>query len=339
VPGHARPAGGHDLAATLASWSAALASIGHLDEADWMAGQARQLARSIGGGLPVLAALEGAELHAWRGDGPAAEQAAGRQAAAAAELERADLGNSATAALMTLHLSRCQYAAAFAAAEILAAADLGGHANQALSVLVEAGTRLGYREAARRALGELSPRATASGTAWALGSLALAEALLAGGTEAAGAYERSIALLDATEIISERARARLLYGEWLRRQRQRMAARSWLTAAGQLFRQMGAAEFAARAQRELDATAPPRRPSSRPSHPPAGPALTLSERRIAERAAAGATNREIAAELFVSRRTVDHHLRNTYGKLGVSSRRQLCAALPASAPDPRGSRP
>jgi DNA-binding CsgD family transcriptional regulator len=101
---------------------------------------------------------------------------------------------------------------------------------------------------------------------------------------------------------------------------------------------MGAAEFAARAQRELDATAPPRPPSGRPSRPAGWPTLTLAERRIAERAATGATNREIAAELFVSRRTVDHHLRNTYGKLGVSSRRELCAALPASAPDLCGGR-
>jgi DNA-binding CsgD family transcriptional regulator len=336
APGNVRARSGHDLAATFASWSAALASTGHLDEADGMAVVARRLARSVGWGPPLLATLDGAELHAWRGDGPAAEQAASRQAAAAAELERADLGNSATAALMTLHLSRCHYAAAFAAAEALASADLGGHANQALSVLVEAGTRLGYRDAARRALAELSLRATASGTAWALGSLSLARALLAGDTEAADAYQRSIALLDATGVISERARARLLYGEWLRRKRQRIAARTWLAAACQLFQQMGAAEFGARAQRELDATAPPSPPSGKPSRLPAGPALTLAERRIAERAAAGATNREIAAELFVSRRTVDHHLRNTYGKLGVSSRRQLWAALPASALDPRG---
>jgi DNA-binding CsgD family transcriptional regulator len=64
------------------------------------------------------------------------------------------------------------------------------------------------------------------------------------------------------------------------------------------------------------------------------PWLTLTERRVAELAATGATNREIAVELFVSRRTVDHHLRNVYGKLGVSSRRQLGAVLPAHPPDP-----
>jgi DNA-binding CsgD family transcriptional regulator len=344
----------HELAATLAAWSAALACTGHLDEAEWMAGQARRLARTLGWSQVLLATLDGAELHAWRGDGPATERAAVRQAAAAVELERADIENSAAAALMTLHLSRCQYAAAFAAAESLSAEDRGGYANQALPVLVEAGARLGRLDAAQRALAELKTRATASGTAWALGVLSLCEALLAGDGEAAGAYERSVALLDTTGIISERARARLLYGEWLRRQRQRVAARGWLSAACQLFRQAGAAEFAARAQRELDATVPPRQVPPRqlpprqvpPRHPsgspiPASPGLglTLAERRIAERAAAGATNKEIAAELFVSRRTVDHHLRNTYGKLGVSSRRQLRAALQAIGSGHSGSRP
>jgi DNA-binding CsgD family transcriptional regulator len=328
----------HDLASTLAAWSAALAGAGHLDEAGWMAGRGRRLARSVGWSPPLLAAFGGAELCAWRGDGPATRQAVIRQEAAAAELERADIGNSATAALMTLHLGRCRYAQAFAAAEQLSTADLGGHANQALSVLVEAATRLGRRESAERALGELRSRACASGTAWALGVLSGCEALLADDSTAAGAYERSIALLDTTAVVSERARARLLYGEWLRRRRQRVAARTWLSAARRLFSQMGAADFAARAQRELDATAPPGSRLDVLSPSLAEPRLTLAERRIAELAAAGATNKEIATELFVSRRTVDHHLRNVYGKLGVRSRRQLGAVLSPCCPEPCGCR-
>jgi DNA-binding CsgD family transcriptional regulator len=327
-----------DLASTLASWYVALTCMGHLDEADQMARRGRRLAQSIGWGPSLLATFDGPELRAWRGDGPATEQAVARQTAAAAELERADIENSATAALMTLHLGRCQYAQALTAAEKLSRADLGGHANQALSVLVEAGIRLGRRDTAERALSELRSRASASGTAWALGVLSGCEALLAGDTEAPGAYERSIALLDTTGVISERARARLLYGEWLRRRRQRMAARTWLSAACRLFRQMGAVDFAARAQRELDATLPPGRRSNGPSLWPAEPRLTLAERRVAELAVAGATNKEIATELFVSRRTVDHHLRNAYSKLGVGSRRQLGAALPARSSEPSGCR-
>jgi DNA-binding CsgD family transcriptional regulator len=333
-PGHVSAApGSHDQAVTLASWSAALAYAGHLDEADWLAGQGRRLARSIGWGEALLATLNDAELCAWRGNGPATQQAVSRRAAAAAQLERADVENSATAALMTLHLSRCRYAEAFAAAEQLSTADLGGFANQALPVLVEAGTRLGRRAAAEQALAVLKSRASASGTAWALGVLSGCEALLADDSAAADAYERSITLLDSTGVISERARARLLYGEWLRRKRQRAAARGWLSAASQLFSQMGAAEYARRAQRELDATVPPGQRTDVPSPRSAGPQLTLAEQRIAELAAAGATNKEIAAELFVSRRTVDHHLRNTYGKLGVSSRRQLATALPSRSPE------
>jgi DNA-binding CsgD family transcriptional regulator len=328
----------HDLAGTLASRSAALAGAGHLDEADWLAAQGRRLARSVGWGEDLLAALNDADLHAWRGNGPATQQAVSQRMAAAARLERADMESSAIAALMTLHLSRCRYAEAFAAAEPLITADLGGIANQALVVLVEAGTRLGRRCEAERALARLKARAVASGTAWALGMLSGCEALLASDTAAADAYERSIALLDRTGVISERARARLLYGEWLRRRRQRAAARDWLSAAARLFGQMGAAEYARRAQRELDATSPPRPRAAEPLPRSAGPGLTRAERRIAELAAGGATNKEIAAELSVSRRTIDHHLRNTYGKLGVSSRRQLTSALPPGSPEHPGSR-
>jgi ATP/maltotriose-dependent transcriptional regulator MalT len=247
--------------------------------------------------------------------------------------ERLDMRKGATATRMTLHLSRCQYAQAFDAADQLIAADRGADSSQAWSVLIEAGTRLGRHDAAQRALSELTRRASAGGTTWALGVLALGRALLAGDGEAADLYEQSIALLDAAGVLSERARARLLYGEWLRRQRRRTAARNWLTAASQLFRQVGAPEFAHRAQRELDATMPAGRRDEGLSLPSSVPRLTLTERRVAELAATGATNREIAVELFVSRRTVDHHLRNTYGKLGVRSRRQLGAVLPGHPPE------
>lgn len=322
-----RQASSQDHAATLASWSAALAALGHLDEAGRLACQGRRVAWLAGSSPALLASLDCAELPAWRGDGPATQRAAARQAAAAAELGRADLENAATAALMTLHLSRCQYAAAFSGAAQLAHADLGGLGRQALSVLVEAGSRLGRRDAAERALGRLRPCARAAGTAWALGVLARCEALLAGDDAAADSYEQAITLLDTTSVISERAHARLLYGEWLRRRRQRGAARGRLGEARQLFREMGAAEFARRADRELAATSPPGQGRSRLA-PFTAPTLTLAEQRVAELAAAGSTNKEIAAELFVSRRTVDHHLRNTYGKLGVNSRRQLGSVLP-----------
>ena len=241
---------------------------------------------------------------------------------------------AATAAQMTLHLGRCQYAQAFDAAEMLVAGGLGAYASPARSVIIEAGTRLGRHDAAQLALGELTRQASANGTTWEFGLLALGEALLASDGEAAGLYERSIALLDTTCVLSERARARLLYGEWLRRKRRRTAARNWLTGASQLFRQLGAVEFAHRAQLELGATMPGGRRDQGLFLPSGVPQLTLTERRIAELAATGATNREIAVQLFMHRRTVDHHLRNTYGKLGVSSRRQLVAVLPAHTAEP-----
>jgi hypothetical protein len=121
--------------------------------------------------------------------------------------ERSARENAATAARMTLHLSRCQYAQAFDAAEKLIAADGGGDSSQARSVLIEAGTRLGRYDAARQALSELTQQASAGGTTWELGVLALGRALLAGDGEAADLYEQSIALLDAAGVLSERSRS------------------------------------------------------------------------------------------------------------------------------------
>jgi DNA-binding CsgD family transcriptional regulator len=120
------------------------------------------------------------------------------------------------------------------------------------------------------------------------------------------------------------ARARLLYGEWLRRQRRRRDARAQLGSAYEAFDSFGAGAFAERARIELRATggaAPERTVTAR------GP-LTAQEALIARLAGRGASNPEIAAQLFISRATVAYHLRKVFVKLGVTSRDQLSRFFP-----------
>ena len=131
-------------------------------------------------------------------------------------------------------------------------------------------------------------------------------------------WERAIALADALAPI-EQGRTALLYGEWLRRQRRRIDARRQLRAALELFEGLGAAPWEARARAELRAsgeTARKRDPSTRDQ-------LTPQELQIARLVAAGKTNPDIAAQLFLSPRTIDYHLRKVFAKLDIASRAQL----------------
>ena len=123
----------------------------------------------------------------------------------------------------------------------------------------------------------------------------------------------------------QRARTELLYGEWLRRERRRTDARVHLRAAIDLFRRLGAVPWAERAEAELRATGE----TARKRDASAVDQLTPQELQIAGLVAEGLTNKEIAAQLFLSPRTVDYHLRKVFTKLDISSRNQLARALPA----------
>ena len=138
-------------------------------------------------------------------------------------------------------------------------------------------------------------------------------------------YRASIAHLQRTRLRMELARSHLLYGEWLRRDRRRADAREPLRTAHEMFVAIGADGFAERAQHELLATGETvrkRRDDTRGD-------LTPHEAHIARLAVAGRTNPEIGAELFISPRTVEWHLKNVFAKLGISSRKGLADALPA----------
>lgn len=201
--------------------------------------------------------------------------------------------------------------------------DMVNFGNWALPQLIEAATRLGDREAARTALERLSVRTIAAGAAWGLGLLARSRALVADDDDAEPHYRDAITLLEGTTMRPDLARAHLLYGEWLRRQKRRVDAREQLRIAHDIFGGMGAAGFAERARLELAATGE-HAPTSATRH---GFDLTPQEARIARLAAQRATSREIAAELFISPNTVDYHLRKVFQKLHISSRRQLTERL------------
>jgi DNA-binding CsgD family transcriptional regulator len=190
--------------------------------------------------------------------------------------------------------------------------------------LIEAASRCGERAVAAEATAEFAARALPSGTAIALGLLAVSQALLADDTDAEKLYQDAIEHLSHCRGNLRQARAHLLYGEWLRRQKRRLDARSQLRVAHEMFLRMGAGAFAERARAELAATGERARKRTNETRRD----LTPQETQIAVLASGGATNGEIAARLFLSASTVDYHLRKVFRKLDLTSRRQLARALP-----------
>ncbi|ROO88200.1 regulatory LuxR family protein [Actinocorallia herbida] len=187
--------------------------------------------------------------------------------------------------------------------------------------LVEAGVRSGDREAAARGLARLSATTRAAGTSWARGVEARSRALLSEGAEADGLYRAAIDLLGRSRMRVDLARAHLVYGEWLRRERRRTDAREHLRTAVEMLTEMGLDGFADRASRELEATGE----TARKRVLETAAELTPQESQIARLARSGLTNKEVAERLFVSPRTVEYHLRKVFAKLGVTSRAQLPA--------------
>ena len=198
-------------------------------------------------------------------------------------------------------------------------------ASWALVELVEAAVRSGVPELAAGALQRISGIAAACGTDWAVGAEARSRALVSDGAAAENLYREAIDRFGRAGLRVDLARARLLYGEWLRRQRRGRDARDQLGRAYQIFDSIGAAAFAGRARIELRATGGHAR-----QHTIQAPdTLTAQEALIARLAGEGASNPQIAAQLFISPATVAYHLRKVFTKLGISSRSQLAPALPA----------
>jgi DNA-binding CsgD family transcriptional regulator len=217
-----------------------------------------------------------------------------------------------------------RYEAALSAALSASAQDELGVSTRSLVELVEAAVRGANPDVAVEALGRLRERTRAATSDWALGIEARSRALLSDGELAEKLYREAIERLGRCRLRFELARAHLLYGEWLRRERRRTDAREQLQRAQEMFTEMGAGPFAERSSRELLATGE----TARKRVVETMDDLTPQELQIARMARDGATNLEIATQLFVSRKTVEYHLHKVFLKLGITRREHLDHALP-----------
>jgi DNA-binding CsgD family transcriptional regulator len=189
----------------------------------------------------------------------------------------------------------------------------------ALPELIEAAARSGNARIAGDALARLTATTQAGGTDFGLGLEARSRALVSHPKAAEDLYREAISRLGRTRLRPELARAHLLYGEWLRRDSRRVDARAQLRTAYEMLDAIGMAAFAERARHELLATGETVRKRTEETVS----TLTAQEAYIARLARDGQTNQEIGAQLFLSARTVEWHLRKVFTKLGINSRRQL----------------
>jgi DNA-binding CsgD family transcriptional regulator len=345
-------------------WFAQAAASALWDDDTWRAMLVRQvrLAREAGAldQLPIMLGALGTAV-AWSGDFAAADalnaeanavcEATGSRAAPFTAMMLASLrGRQAEAAPLIegtiteanaggqgIAVAYAHWAAAILAnglgryADALAAARQASEDTSTLYIsmwalpeLIEAAVRTGDTGIAGDALTRLAQFTRAGGTEFGLGVEARSRALVSTGETAESLYREAIDRLGGTRLRPELARAHLLYGEWLRRQRRRRDARNQLSTAFELFDAIGMDAFSGRARAELRATgehARPRGPGAQDS------VLTPQEAQIAGLVAEHLSNREIAARLFISAATVDYHLRKVFRKLDVTSRAQVAQAF------------
>ncbi len=316
-------------AGALPSLGHALASLmnlearsGHLMRAKQLSAETAEVHRAFGSDPQILAFVSHFQLAVGAEDPDTdATISALTERSAAAGFGAAEIG--CLTSLTTLRVGRGDYPAA------LIAGRMAEHSRTPLSSLlsfpdvIEAAVRSGEPDYGAQVLTFLQPSVEAAPTPWGRGLLARSAALLASGHHAEGLYRDAIDSLSAAGMPLDEARAHLVYGEWLRRGRRRTDATVELQTAAAMFDDMGAGAFAHRAATELNvAGGRPRRRS-----PETRDDLTTQERQVAETAANGSTNREIAALMFLSEATIAYHLKKVFTKLDLSSRRQLGPAL------------
>ena len=289
------------------------------------AGQAIDEVRAIAevtGTSPV--AYNDVSLAAWRGQEALTSELIERQTGEASARGIGRVMQFTTYAAAVLNNGLGRYDAALDAARRAFEHDELGFTPLVVPELAEAASRTGETALVEAALERMSERMPAAPNDWALGTCARVRALASEGDEAERFHRESIERLARTRARMELARGRLLYGEWLRREGRRIDAREQLRVARESLLAMGADAFAERARHELLATGEKvrrRRDDTRDE-------LTPQEQHIARLARDGLTNPEIGAELFLSPRTVEWHLKKVFTKLGISSRRALRDALP-----------
>ncbi|HEY4461316.1 MAG TPA: AAA family ATPase, partial [Streptosporangiaceae bacterium] len=283
---------------------------GELAEVASLVGQAASVTEAIGGSFAPDGALMLAAVRGCDADGDALIEAAAKDAQLYQEGGGLSYLQWVTAVLCN-GLGR--YEQALAAAQ---QASEGSPAQQfstwGLAELIEAAARSAVPERAASALERLSGIARACGTDWALGAEARSRALVSDGEDAENLYREAIDRFGRARLRVDLARAHLVYGEWLRRQRRRRDACDQLGKAYEIFLSIGAEAFAGRARIELRASGGQARERAVETRDP----LTAQEAVIARLAGDGASNPQIAAQLFISRATVAYHLRKVYAKLG-----------------------
>jgi ATP/maltotriose-dependent transcriptional regulator MalT len=311
------------LAEALTIRAAGLQMAHRFDEAALAAGEAEEFARELGA---INAAARPLSILAFVAAVHGDEEEAHRRADELLELAAAHglplISANAVYALAILDLGHGRWAEALERLEELV--DAGHDAvvtiltKFALPNMVEAATRAGDLNKARRSLSAFENWAGSSGEAWARPILATCRALVAEGDEATEHFEEALRLASDARPF-DLARIELLYGEHLRRERRRTDSRVHLRAALEAFERFRAAAWAERARTELRASGE----TARKRDPSTIDQLTPQELQIARFVADGLSNKEVAAQLFLSPRTIDYHLRNVFAKLGIKSRTQL----------------
>jgi DNA-binding CsgD family transcriptional regulator len=313
------------FALNILAWSHLLA--GRLSTADLLLEEDRLLVE-VTGNPPV--AYIGVTLAAWRGREPQASRLIEATVQDATTRGLGGLANMAKYASSVLYNGLGRHDEARDAAWETFERDQLGFGPFVVPELAEAASRTGDVSRVRTALEWLSERTRVTPTNWALGIEARLRALLSTGDDAERHYLESIARLGRTGIRIELARAHLLYGEWLRRERRRVHAREQLRTAHEMFDSMGLEAFAERARRELRATGE----TARKRTVETSEQLTAQEAQIALLARGGLSNPEIGTRLFISPRTVKYHLSKVFTKLDITSRNELAARLGAARTPP-----
>ena len=298
--------------------------VGDFAAAEEMLHEAEAITAATGNVRPAWGGLL---LAAWRGD---ARRAASLIEASIEDANVRGEGWQLTAAhyaSAVLDNGRGRYSTALESAMGACWDGEQGFTALALPELIEAAIRSDRADIAAEGVRRLSERACLGGTAWALGVEARSRALVSEGAAADALYQEAIAHLSESLAIPQLARTHLLYGEWQRREKRRVEARAQLRLAYQIFVRVGAAGFADRAQRELEATGEHARRRTVETIDD----LTAQESQIARLAGKGLSNPEIGSQLFISPRTVEYHLHKIFAKLQISSRHEVARALDSRA--------
>ena len=301
---------------------------GELLAASQLIDEMQAVTDAIGGQLPPYGPLL---VAAWRGRDA---QASGLIEQALRDASERGEGQGVAAARYSralLYNGLGRYEEAVTAATLASEQrDATAFSNMALVELTLAAAHTGETSRAADALGRVSEMARASGSDWALGVAARSHAIMSEGNVAEHQHREAIDRLGRTRLRPELARAHLFYGEWLRREGRRVDARAHLRTAHEMLTEIGMEAFAERARIELAATGEKVRKRTVETRDE----LTAQELQIARMAADGLSNPEIGARLFISPRTVEWHLRKVFGKLGISSRRELLGALGSGHMEP-----